>query len=148
MKYFITTAIYYTNADPHIGNAYEGILADVIARYHRTFDRPTFFLTGIDQHGQKVQQAAQKNGVQPMEFAKKITAKFLALWKKLGIQNDGWAETTDPRHKSAVRRVLQSLYENGDLFKAKYSGYYSVRQEQFLTDKERNDAREFGPEWG
>ena len=148
MKYFITTAIDYTNANPHIGHAYEKILADVIARYHRTFDGPTFFLTGVDQHGQKVQQAAQKNGVQPMEFAQKITAKFLALWKKLGIQNDGWAETTDPRHKSAVRRVLQSLYENGDLFKAKYSGYYSVRQEQFLTDKERNDAGEFGPEWG
>ena len=148
MKYFITTAIYYTNADPHIGHAYEGILADAIARYHRTFEGPTFFLTGVDQHGQKVQQAAQKNGVQPMEFAKKVTAKFLALWKKLGIQNDGWAETTDPRHKSAVRKVLQSLYEKGDLFKAKYSGYYSVRQEQFLTDKERNDAGEFGPEWG
>ena len=148
MKYFITTAIYYTNADPHIGHAYEGILADVIARYHRTFDEPTFFLTGVDQHGQKVQQAAQKNGVQPLEFAKKITAKFLALWKKLEIQNDGWAETTDLRHKSAVRKVLQALYEKGELFKAKYSGYYSVRQEQFLTDKERNDSGEFGPEWG
>jgi len=148
VKYFITTAIYYTNADPHIGHAYEGILADVIARYHRTFDEPTFFLTGVDQHGQKVQQAAQKNGVQPLEFAKKITAKFLALWKKLEIQNDGWAETTDLRHKSAVRKVLQALYEKGELFKAKYSGYYSVRQEQFLTDKERNDSGEFGPEWG
>jgi len=148
VKYFITTAIYYTNADPHIGHAYEGILADVLSRYHRTFDKPTFFLTGVDQHGQKVQQAAQKSGVEPMEFARKITAKFLALWKKLEIQNDGWAETTDPRHKNAVRKVLQSLYENGALYKAKYSGYYSVRQEQFLTDKERNDSGEFGPEWG
>ena len=148
MKYFITTAIDYTNGDPHIGHAYEKILADVIARYHRTFDGPTFFLTGVDQHGQKVQQAAQKNGVQPMEFAKKITAKFLALWEKLEIQNDGWAETTDPRHKNTVRKVLQFLYENGELVKAKYSGYYSVRQEQFLTDKERNEAGEFGSEWG
>jgi methionyl-tRNA synthetase len=148
VKYFITTAIDYTNGDPHIGHAYEKILADVIARYHRTFDGPTFFLTGVDQHGQKVQQAAQKNGVQPMEFVQKITAKFLALWEKLEIQKDGWAETTDPRHKNAVRKVLQSLYERGELVKAKYSGYYSVRQEQFLTDKERNEAGEFGPEWG
>ena len=148
MKYFITTAIDYTNGDPHIGHAYEKILADVIARYHRAFDGPTFFLTGVDQHGQKVQQAAEKNDLPPMEFAQKVTAKFLALWEKLGIQKDGWAETTDPRHKSAVRKVLQSLYEKGELFKAKYSGYYSVRQEQFLTDKERNDDGEFGSEWG
>src|SRR6202041_1875180 len=91
VKYFITTAIDYTNGEPHIGHAYEKILADVIARYHRTFDGPTFFLTGVDQHGQKVQQAAQKSGVQPLEFAQKVTAKFLALWEKLGIQYDGWA---------------------------------------------------------
>ena len=148
MKYFITTAIDYTNGDPHIGHAYEKILADVIARYHRAFDGPTFFLTGVDQHGQKVQQAAQKHGVEPGKFAQKITAKFLALWQKLEIQNDGWAETTDSRHKNAVRKVLQSLYEKGELLKAKYSGYYSVRQEQFLTEKERNEAGEFGPEWG
>src|ERR1700688_3891844 len=83
MKYFITTAIDYTNGEPHIGHAYEKILADVIARYHRTFDGPTFFLTGVDQHGQKVQQAAEKRGVQPIEFAQGITEKFLALWKKL-----------------------------------------------------------------
>jgi methionyl-tRNA synthetase len=148
VKYFITTAIDYTNGEPHIGHAYEKILADVIARYHRDFDGPTFLLTGVDQHGQKVQQAAQKSGVQPMEFAEKVTEKFLALWDKLEIQKDGWAATTDPRHKKTVQKVLQTLYEKGELTKAKYSGYYSVRQEQFLTDKERNDAGEFGPEWG
>jgi methionyl-tRNA synthetase len=148
MKYFITTAIDYTNGEPHIGHAYEKILADVIARYHRTFDGPTFFLTGVDQHGQKVQQAAQKSGIQPLEFAEQVTAKFLALWDKLGIQKDGWAATTDPRHKRAVQKVLQALYEKGELTKAKYSGYYSIRQEQFLTDKERNDSGNFGPEWG
>jgi methionyl-tRNA synthetase len=148
VKYLITTAIDYTNGDPHIGHAYEKILADVIARYHRTFDGPTFFLTGVDQHGQKVQQAAQKSGVQPMEFAQRITQKFVALWDKLEIQNDGWAATTDPRHKKTVQKVLQSLYEKGELVKASYSGYYSVRQEQFLTDKERNESGEFGPEWG
>jgi methionyl-tRNA synthetase len=148
VKYYITTAIDYTNGDPHIGHAYEKILADVVARYQRTFEGPTFFLTGVDQHGQKVQQAAQKSGVEPIEFAEVVTKKFLALWDKLGIQKDGWAATTDPRHKKTVQRVLQLLYEKGELVKAKYSGYYSVRQEQFLTDKERNDAGAFGTEWG
>jgi methionyl-tRNA synthetase len=148
VKYFLTTAIDYTNGEPHIGHAYEKILADVIARYHRDFGGPTFLLIGVDQHGQKVQQAAQKSGVLPMEFARGVTDKFLALWKKLGIQNDGWAATTDPRHKKTVQKVLQSLYEKGELTKAKYAGYYSVRQEQFLTDKERNEAGDFGPEWG
>ncbi len=148
MKYFITTAIDYTNGDPHIGHAYEKILADVIARYHRAFAGPTYFLTGVDQHGQKVQQTAQKSGLQPIDFAESITRKFLALWDKLEIQNDGWAATTDPRHKKTVQKVLQSLFEKGELTKASYSGYYSVRQEQFLTDKERNDTGEFGPEWG
>ena len=148
MKYFLTTAIDYTNGDPHIGHAYEKILADVIARYNRTFRGPTFFLTGVDQHGQKVQQAAEKEGLQPMEFAGRISQKFLNLWHKLGIQYDGWAATTDPRHKRAVQKILQSLHDKGELYKQKYAGYYSVRQEQFLTDKERNANGEFGPEWG
>ena len=147
MKYFITTAIDYTNAAPHIGHAYEKILADVIIRYRRSRG-PAFLLIGVDQHGQKVQQAAQKEGIAPAEFADRVTSLFLALWEKLNIQRDGWAATTDPRHKRAVQKVLQSLCDKGELYKAKYSGYYSVRQEQFLTDKERNAEGEFGPEWG
>ncbi|MBV9391902.1 MAG: methionine--tRNA ligase [Verrucomicrobia bacterium] len=148
MRYFVTTAIAYTNGDPHIGHAYEIILGDVIGRYHRTFNGNAFFLTGVDQHGQKVQQAAQKIGVAPYDFVRGLTDKFLALWNKLEIQKDGWAATTDPRHKRAVQKVLQELYDRGQLFKQRYSGYYSVRQEQFLTDKERNEQGEFGPEWG
>jgi methionyl-tRNA synthetase len=148
VKYFITTAIDYTNAPPHIGHAYEKIFADTIGRYHRLVDGTAFFLTGVDQHGQKVQQAAQREGIAPMEFAQRVTDKFLELWDKLGIQKDGWAATTDPRHKRAVQKVLQVLYEKGELYKAKYSGYYSVGQEQFLTDKDRNEKGEFGSEWG
>ena len=129
MKYFITTAIDYTNAPPHIGHAYEKIFADTIGRYHRLVDGTAFFLTGVDQHGQKVQQAAQREGIAPMEFAQRVTDKFLGLWDKLGIQKDGWAATTDPRHKRAVQKVLQALYEKGELYKAKYSGYYSVGQD-------------------
>jgi methionyl-tRNA synthetase len=146
--FFITTAIDYTNAPPHIGHAYEKVLADVIARWHRDRGRRVFFLTGVDQHGQKVQQSAEKAGLSPAEFAAQITARFKALWSKLGIAYDGWAETTDPRHVRAVQEVLQQLHDQGDLYKARHSGHYSVRQEQFLTDKERNAEGEFGPEWG
>jgi len=147
VKYFVTTAIDYTNAAPHIGHAYEKILADVIIRYRRT-QGPAFLLIGVDQHGQKVQQAAQKENIAPAAFAERVTAQFLSLWDKLNIERDGWAATTDPRHKGAVQKVLQALQDKGELYKAKYSGYYSVRQEQFLTDKERNAEGEFGPEWG
>ena len=94
--FFITTAIDYTNSAPHIGHAYEKVLADVIARYHRLKGENVFFLTGVDQHGQKVQQSAAKAGVPPAEFVKGITQKFVDLWKKLDVQYDDWAETTEP----------------------------------------------------
>ncbi|MGB8464978.1 MAG: class I tRNA ligase family protein [Terrimicrobiaceae bacterium] len=147
-SFFITTAIDYTNAAPHIGHAYEKILADVIARYHRLKGEPAFFLTGVDQHGQKVQQAAQKEGVAVEKFVAETTAKFVALWKKLDLSYDAWAATTDPAHKKCVRDILQALFDKGEIYKATYRGFYSVRQEQFLTDKERQPDGAFGPEWG
>lgn len=146
--FFITTAIDYTNSPPHVGHAYEKVLADVIARYHRLKGETVFFLTGVDQHGQKVQQSAAKAGIAPAEFVKGITEKFIDLWKKLDVQYDDWAETIDPRHKKVVRGILQRLFDEGQIYKDKQSGYYSVRQEQFLTDKERGPDGEFGTEWG
>jgi len=146
--FYITTAIDYTNAPPHIGHAYEKILADVLARFHRLKGERVFFLTGVDQHGQKVQQAAQKAGVEPALYASEVTGKFTALWAALDVAYDGWAATTDPRHRSCVQRILQRLHDEGQLYKAAYGGFYSVRQEQFLTDKERGPDGEFGPEWG
>jgi methionyl-tRNA synthetase len=154
--FFITTAIDYTNSPPHIGHAYEKVLADVIARYHRLKGDNVFFLTGVDQHGQKVQQSAAKAGVPPAEFVKEITQKFVDLWKKLDVKYDEWAETTSERHKKVVQGILQRLWDDKDpatgksrwIYKAKQDGYYSVRQEQFLTDKERGPDGEFGPEWG
>jgi len=146
--FFITTAIDYTNAAPHIGHAYEKILADVLARYHRLKGDPVFFLTGVDQHGQKVQQTAQKQGVEPAAFARNITSSFIDLWEKLGLSHDAWAATTEPLHKAVVQKILQQLFDAGEIYKASYSGFYSVRQEQFLTDKERGPDGEFGPEWG
>jgi methionyl-tRNA synthetase len=146
--FFITTAIDYTNSAPHVGHAYEKVLADVIARYHRLKGDKVFFLTGVDQHGQKVQQSAAKAGVTPAEFVKGITQKFVDLWRKLDVQYDEWAETTSDRHKKVVQGILQRLFEADQIYKDKQSGYYSVRQEQFLTDKERGSDGEFGPEWG
>src|SRR5438034_11569391 len=146
--FFITTAIDYTNSPPHVGHAYEKVLADVIARYHRLKGEEVFFLTGVDQHGQKVQQSAAKAGVPPAEFVKGITQKFVDLWKKLDVEYDGWAETTSDRHKKVVQGILQRLFDAGQIYKDKQAGYYSVRQEQFLTDKERGADGQFGAEWG
>ena len=146
--YFLTTAIDYTNAAPHIGHAYEKTLADVLARYARLRGESVYFLTGVDQHGQKVQQSAEREGVAPRAFAERNTELFRDFYRKLEVSYDGWAATTDPRHVRVVQRVLQSLFESGQIYKARYEGHYSVRQEQFLTDKERNEAGEFGPEWG
>ena len=169
--FFITTAIDYTNGAPHIGHAYEKILADVLARYHRLKGDEVFFLTGVDQHGQKVQQSAEKAGVSPQEFVDEITKKFIALWDKLDVRYDQWAATTDARHKDCVRAILQRLWDEKDpatgeaavpgtsgggktgeksrwIYKKTQRGFYSVRQEQFLTDKERGPDGEYGPEWG
>ena len=153
--FFITTAIDYTNASPHIGHAYEKVLADVIARYRRLEGDEVFFLTGVDQHGQKVQQSAEKQGVPPQEFVEGVTARFLALWEKLNVRYDRWAATTGDLHKQCVKSILQRLWDDRDsagnsrwIYKARQGGWYSVRQEQFVTDKERGPDGEFGPEWG
>jgi methionyl-tRNA synthetase len=146
--FFITTAIDYTNSPPHVGHAYEKVLADVIARYHRLKGEEVFFLTGVDQHGQKVQQSAAKAGIPPAEFVKDITQKFVDLWKNLDVKYDEWAETTSDRHKKVVQGILQRLFDAGQIYKDKQAGYYSVRQEQFLTDKERGADGQFGAEWG
>src|SRR5437667_1937407 len=146
--FFITTAIYYTNSSPHVGHAYEMVLADVIARYRRLKREKVFFLTGVDQHGQKVQETAAKAGIPPAEFVKEITQRFVDLGKKLDVRYNEWAETTSERHKKVVQGILQRLFDEGQIYKDKQAGYYSVRQEQFLTDKERGQDGEFGKEWG
>src|SRR3954447_413983 len=146
--FFITTAIDYTNSPPHVGHAYEKVLADVVARYHRLKGEKVFFLTGVDQHGQKVQQSAAKAGIPPAEFVKETTQKFVDLWRKLDVQYDEWAETISNRHKKVVQVILQRFFDAGQIYKEKQTGHYSVRQEQFLTDKERGPDGQFGPEWG
>ena len=146
--FFITTAIDYTNGAPHIGHAYEKVLADVIARYQRLKGRSVYFLTGVDQHGQKVQQSAEREGVTAQAFVDRVTGLFTGLWQTLEVSYDGWAATTEPRHKACVQGILSRLHAEGKIYKKREGGYYSVRQEQFLTDKERGADGEFGPEWG
>lgn len=146
--FYLTTAIDYTNGAPHIGHAYEKILADVLARQHRLQGEEVIFLTGVDQHGQKVQQSAEKAGVSPEKFVADLTAKFPALWEKLEVRYDIWAATTEAKHKQCVQGMLQRLYDEGEIYKDKQEGFYSIRQEQFLTDKERGADGEFGEEWG
>lgn len=146
--FYITTAIDYTNGKPHIGHAYEKLLADVIARYHRLKGDETYFLTGVDQHGQKVQQTAEKEDVHPATYVRRVTKGFSKAWEALDVQYDGWAETTNEEHKACVQSILQSLFDEGQIYKQHYKGWYSIRQEQFLTDKERNEDGNFGPEWG
>jgi len=146
--FYLTTAIDYTNGAPHIGHAYEKVLADVIIRYRRLRGEEAYFLTGVDQHGQKVQQTAEKEGVHPATFVKRTTKKFLKLWEKLGVHYDGWAETTDPRHIACVQSILSALQHSGQLYKKTHSGHYSVRQEQFLQERDRDESGNFGPQWG
>lgn len=146
--YYITTAIDYTNGPPHIGHAYEKVLADVLARWHRMKGEEVFFLTGVDQHGQKVQQTAESLGITPAEHARNMTVKFIELCDRLQASYDGWAETSDPRHVQCVQDILTDLHGKGQLYKKSYKGFYSIRQEQFLTDKERNEEGVYGPEWG
>ena len=146
--FYLTTAIDYANSLPHAGHAYEKVLADVIARYRRLRGDEVFLLTGVDQFGQKVQQAAEKEGISPEDHVARTTRKFSALWEKLGVHYDGWAETTDKRHQACVGAILTDLKEQGQLYKKTHSGHYSVRQEQFLQDRDRDEAGNFGPEWG
>ena len=143
-KFFITTAIDYPNGPPHIGHAYEKVLADVIARYRRLRGDQVYYLTGVDQHGQKMQQTADQEGVNVATLAKRNTKKFIALWEKLGLRYDGWAETTDERHKQCVQRILSTLHDEGQLYKKAYRGFYSIRQEQYLTQKDRTGAGHVG----
>ena len=137
-SFYITTAIDYVNGSPHLGHAYEKVLTDVIARFRRQMGDKVHFLTGTDEHGQKVQASARKLGVAPQEFADKISAEFRGLLTRLNISNDDFIRTTEERHKKVVRGVLQQLFDKGEIYKAEYQGFYSTRQEQFLQDKDRN----------
>tara|TARA_Y100001001_G_scaffold125207_1_gene123665 strand:- start:2419 stop:4287 length:1869 start_codon:yes stop_codon:yes gene_type:complete len=134
--FYLTTPIYYVNDKPHIGHAYTTILADVLTRFHRNTGEDVFFLTGLDEHGQKVQQAAENRGVDPIDHCDEMAPRFLELWKKLHIQNDDFIRTTEKRHVAVVQKILQDVFDSGDIYEDEYEGLYSISEERFITEKE------------
>ncbi|MDR0444844.1 MAG: class I tRNA ligase family protein [Puniceicoccales bacterium] len=148
MKHFyITTAIDYANGKPHMGHAYEKILADVVARYRRLCGQQVHFLTGLDEHGQKVQQTAEKEGIAPQQLCDRVADDFQDMCRLLHISHNDYVRTTEERHQVVVRDVLQKLFEKGDIYLAEYHGSYSPRSEQFLQEKDKVDGKwpeEFG----
>ena len=147
-RFYITTAIDYTNGAPHLGHAYEKIITDVIARARRSLGQEAFFLTGIDEHGQKVQQAAQAEGKTAQVYCDELAIIWKGLGAKLDLSNDDFIRTTDARHKQVVGAILTKLKNQGDLYKEPYKGFYSVREETFLTDKDRNPDGTWPAKWG
>lgn len=135
-SFYVTTPIYYVNDLPHIGHAYTTVAADVLARYHRLAGLHVFFLTGTDEHGQKVQEAALKKGITPQEHCDSMVIRFQNLWKRLIISNDDFIRTTEERHKTVVQEILSNLYKQGDIYKTSYEGWYCVPDERFWTEKD------------
>ncbi len=140
-KFYVTTPIYYVNDAPHIGHAYTTILADVLARFHRELGDDVFFLTGLDEHGQKVQQAAEKRSLTPQAHCDDLSPRFTDLWKTLEISNDDFIRTTQPRHTRMVQAILQKVYDKGDIYQKEYEGLYSVAEERFITEKEAESGQ-------
>ncbi|WP_426130353.1 methionine--tRNA ligase [Pararhizobium sp. PWRC1-1] len=147
--FYITTAISYPNGKPHIGHAYELIATDAVARYQRLEGREVLFLTGTDEHGQKMQQTARKEGISPQELADRNSAEFQSMAVLLNASNDDFIRTTEPRHHEAVKNIWNRMGEAGDLYKDSYSGWYSVRDEAYYQEGEtevRADGVRYGPQ--
>ncbi len=147
-RFYITTAIYYVNGQPHLGHAYEMVLADVIARSRRSLEHETFFLTGLDEHGQKVQQVALAEGKSPQAYCDELAAVWQNFAGRLELTNDDFIRTTELRHKQAVQAILAKLHAEGHLYKEVYEGFYSTKEETFLTEKDRRPDGTFDPVYG
>jgi methionyl-tRNA synthetase len=137
----ITTPIYYVNDVPHIGHSYTTVAADVISRLHRMRGHEVFFLTGTDEHGQKVLEAANRRGVTPQQHTDELHLRFKNLWARLDVQYDAFVRTTDAKHQAVVRRVLQELHDRGEIYQDTYAGWYSTAAERFWTEKDLIDGK-------
>jgi methionyl-tRNA synthetase len=135
-RFYVTTPIYYVNDAPHVGHAYTTVNADALARWHRLAGDDVFFLTGTDEHGQKVARAAEEHGVTPQEWTDELSTRFASSWAELNISNDDFIRTTEPRHHRTVQRFLQQIYDNGWIVKDTYSGLYCVSCEQYYSEAE------------
>jgi len=147
-RFYITTAIDYVNGQPHLGHAYEKVIADVISRGRRSLGQDVFFLTGLDEHGQKVQQAAQAEGKDPQSYCDKLAADWKAFAARLSLTNDDFIRTTDARHKRVVQACLAKVNADGHVYKKTYEGFYSAKEETFLTEKDRLPDGTFDPSYG
>ncbi len=139
-KFYITTPIYYVNAKPHVGHAYTTVAADVLARASRLVGQETFFLTGTDEHGAKIEEIAGKVGKEPRAFVDEVAAQFQEAWRLLSIVPDKFIRTTEPEHTKAVQRALQAMYDAGDIYKGSYEGLYCKGCEQFKTENDLVDG--------
>ena len=133
-KYYITTAIVYTSGRPHIGNTYEIILADAIARYKRENGYDVYFLTGTDEHGQKIEEKANAKGVTPKEFVDDVAGKIKANFDLMNVSYDHFGRTTDEHHEKQVKKIFKRLYDQGDIYKSEYEGLYCTPCESFWTE--------------
>ncbi len=147
-RFYVTTAIDYVNGEPHVGHAYEKVIADVIARSRRSLGAEAFFLTGLDEHGQKIQQTALAKGKSPQEYCDELAVTWKSFAAKLGLSNDDFVRTTEPRHKQAVQAILSKLHASGYFYKDTYRGFYSTKEETFLTDKDRLPDGSFPASYG
>jgi methionyl-tRNA synthetase len=147
-RLYVTTAIDYLNGEPHLGHAYEKIVTDVIVRAHRSLGEEVFFLTGLDEHGQKVQQAAVESGKTPQAYCDELAAIWKAFAVKLNLSHDDFVRTTEPRHQEVVQAILLKLHAAGHFYKAEYRGFYSLKEESFLTDRDRRADGTFDPSYG
>lgn len=146
--YYITTPIYYPSAKLHIGHTYCTTIADSLARFHRLRGDDVFFLTGSDEHGQKIQRAAEAKGVKPIEYVDEIVALFQQLWKKLNISNDDFIRTTEERHEKVVQKLMQISYDNGDIYKGEYAGWYCTPCESFWPENKLPEGQHICPDCG
>ncbi len=141
MSYYVTTPIYYVNDKPHIGHAYTTVLSDILFRYHKLFEEESFFLTGTDEHGQKIQSTAEKNGITPLEQADKTVLRFQKAWEDLNIKPSFFIRTTMDFHKTFVQECLQDLWDKGEIYSQEYEGLYCVSEEIFYTPKDLVDGK-------
>ncbi len=139
--YYITTPIYYPSDKLHIGHAYTTTIADCFARFNRLRGKDVYFLTGSDEHGQKIQRIAEEKGVHPKEYVDNIVHSFQALWQRLNISYDGFIRTTDEEHMQLVQKVFQILYDKGDIYKSKYEGLYCTPCESFWLERQAKDGK-------
>ncbi|MCQ2385289.1 MAG: class I tRNA ligase family protein, partial [Clostridia bacterium] len=133
-KFFITTAIAYSSRKPHFGNTYEIIMSDAYARFQRQMGKDVFFLTGTDEHGQKIENLANEEGVTPKEYVDKVSGEIRRIWDLMGASYDKFIRTTDEDHVKSVQHIFKKLYDKGDIYKGYYEGWYCTPCESFFTD--------------